>query len=829
MVNKKISELVDGGAVKKDDIIPIVRDDGKNYKANINSVLTDIENLKNSIVIEGQVDYYNDLPLAIDHNSETWLVEKYSILTPTKLTGLYYCNGVSWDRRSDKVIYSLESFSGVNKLVKTNDSNRQIIETEIEIDENNNLDLKNNNINNVNSINYDLSGSSSFNEGQQGWDALAQTVSIGLQGGSVLQLGQELHIRAKAVGSNILNGQVCYTVSSSSAFPGMSLASNDDYNKAFHTISIATQNVNQNQAGYFTTFGIVRDLNTNAFNEGDILYLGVNGDITNIKPTPPDLMVRVGYCIKKDATSGEILVNIHDQRTDYQNLITKEPTGFDIPENVIITGNTDRTVTLTGISWNAYYLGLKNSTIISGWTSLAHGTDTSKVYFLIYDGTNISWVDTSTLTENFYYNLQIAMAFYNATDANWVYQRECHGLMQWQVHRAEHSTIGTYKLSGGTLADYNLNSTTVGDRRPLISATVIRDEDLTTTNPLLADNGPYTQFYLSGADSSVNFITGKSDIIPLLTNQPYYNQFTGGIWQQTLMSESYYANIWILALPMALGTNSQKLRYIFIQPQAEFITLTNAQAENINSISLGNLRNLTPETIAITKITIRYVGGNWQLIEVNNLSGTKTSQVSSPAGNYLSAIATLDNFNGIGTTASPLKLGHSTESYILSLTDISLSGKIYIATDTLKYWKGFNVSGNLVWRQIFIDNDTAQDIYGDKTFNNNIEIKGKTISFLEIKNKTDNYTLELTDTSSVIELDSALAKTITIPLESNVNFALGTIIGIIQKGDGQVSIIGDVGVNVFTSKTLNLKQKYSVVSLLKNGADSWYLFGDLEE
>lgn len=134
----------------------------------------------------------------------------------------------------------------------------------------------------------------------------------------------------------------------------------------------------------------------------------------------------------------------------------------------------------------------------------------------------------------------------------------------------------------------------------------------------------------------------------------------------------------------------------------------------------------------------------------------------------------------------------------------------------------------------YFTNKESKDIEYRNNGQENVEealddLYGKTTSFLEIKNKTDNHTLELTDTSSVIELDSTLAKTITIPLESNVNFALGTIIGIIQKGDGQVSIIGDVGVNIFTSKTLNLKQKYSVVSLLKNGADSWYLFGDLEE
>lgn len=118
-----------------------------------NNVQGAIEELNDKAsIIDGEVDYYSDLPTASEHIGETYLVKLYSVLTPTKLTGLYYCDGSIWDRRSDKVVYSSTAFTTINKLVKTKDNNRQIIETAIEIDENNNLDLKDGGLKDTNVI-----------------------------------------------------------------------------------------------------------------------------------------------------------------------------------------------------------------------------------------------------------------------------------------------------------------------------------------------------------------------------------------------------------------------------------------------------------------------------------------------------------------------------------------------------------------------------------------------------------------------------------------------------------------------------------------------------
>jgi len=372
---------------------------------------------------------------------------------------------------------------------------------------------------------------------------------------------------------------------------------------------------------------------------------------------------------------------IYSNKLQVQNNYSGEPTGFDVPENVIITGdNTTRTVTLTGSNWNAYYNGILNNTIVSGWTSSAHDTDTAKVYFLLYDGSTISWEDVSTLAEDRYKYLLIALAFYNSTDGNWVYQRECHGLMNWQAHREFHDTIGTYKESGGTLGDYTEDSTTAADRRPSVTAALIYDEDLPSTVTAITAGtgvaGDYSQFYLSGAGATANIITTASEIVPLSGNRPYFNEFTGGSWQQTLMTNNDYMNVYLLAVPMAADTDSQKLRYLWVQGQTQYATEEEALGETTQDLSLGTFIDLTPESIFVVKVTIVYTAANWKITNVEALTGNRYNQVGSPQGNYLSTVTTGVSLDGLGTVSSPLEMSgifvpdaDSTTSYQFFKTD----------------------------------------------------------------------------------------------------------------------------------------------------------------
>jgi hypothetical protein len=101
-------------------------------------------------------------------------------------------------------------------------------------------------------------------------------------------------------------------------------------------------------------------------------------------------------------------------------------------------------------------------------------------------------------------------------------------------------------------------------------------------------------------------------------------------------------------------------------------------------------------------------------------------------------------------------------------------------------------------------------------------------SLVTISEKTDDYTLVLTDRDKLIDMNKSTAVTLTVPKNSSVEFPIGTTIAINQKGEGQVTIApvdGDVTIN---SNGLDLKAQYSGATLIKVATDTWYCHGDTE-
>jgi len=536
------------------------------------------------------------------------------------------------------------------------------------------------------------------------WDSDNNTFSGVLGNGVIGQVFKEQFFDGQNdTGVTIENGKVVQYASSigNSGNIRIQLGQASSSENPFMQLGLATEDIEDGERGEITTFGKVRGIQTNGANygetwsDGDILYVSPDtaGALTNVMPDAPVPTIPMAVVISAHASNGTLLVrptfpesieSLSDVDGDLSSLsdddgvlvkenstsiwkhfswsnvfnwiigkqgdITKDPTGFVAPEDVIITGDsTTRTVTLTG-TFNAYYRGVLNETIVSGWTSPAHDNTTTTSFFLYYDGSTIDWYDISSLTEDFYKNLLIAWCFYDGN--NWIYQRECHGIMGWSTHREAHHVIGAYRQSGGTLGDYTLDSTTAADRRPSVSACLIYDEDLPTTNSALSAGGNYTQFYLSGTDTP-NFDTTATDIVPLSGNRPYYNEWNGSAWVQTLMTNNSYMSVWLVATPTAADTNSQKLRFTWVQGQSNGSYL-NELALNTGSLSYGALSGLTPETVIIARVIIKYTGGNWSISYVENITGTNRSQTSTAGGSYLSSVSTDDTLTGLGTPSSLL-------------------------------------------------------------------------------------------------------------------------------------------------------------------------------
>ena len=94
--------------------------------------------------------------------------------------------------------------------------------------------------------------------------------------------------------------------------------------------------------------------------------------------------------------------------------------------------------------------------------------------------------------------------------------------------------------------------------------------------------------------------------------------------------------------------------------------------------------------------------------------------------------------------------------------------------------------------------------------------------------KTASYTLSaLTERDNLIEIDSASATTLTIPLNSAVAFPVGTSLDILQTNTGQVTIAGDAGVTVNATPGLKLRTRWSSVTLFKRATNTWVVYGDL--
>ena len=329
------------------------------------------------------------------------------------------------------------------------------------------------------------------------------------------------------------------------------------------------------------------------------------------------------------------------------NDITKDTTGFTDPENIVVTYNpAAQTVTLTG-TVAAYYQGVLIPALVSGWTSAAHPNVTGHRYFLYYNGSGFVWGDNATWTFDM---LQICFVSYGASD-KWAI-RECHGMMPWTVHRELHETVGTYRASGGTLGTYIANSTTVADRRPSLSTTTVRDEDLTTVIPLLA-TGAYTQVYLASGGAVNTFVTGAAEIVPVVGAVPNYVTSAG---VQTALASNEYGAVWLVALPATAEAGSQAYRYLWVQGQTRSTSLATAQGWNFSDLNLGDLTSLASEYVAIAKVLIRVnaPATNWTIISVTNLTGTRSTSTASPGGLYLSAVVATAPITGSGTAADPL-------------------------------------------------------------------------------------------------------------------------------------------------------------------------------
>ena len=134
-------------------------------------------------------------------------------------------------------------------------------------------------------------------------------------GGTVIEIGQkEAWYVKNQSGSTIAKGTVVMAAGALGASGRILVApmvSNGTVS-AKYLLGIAATNIASGEDGYVIDFGKLYKMNTNSWNEGDVLYCSstIPGALTNIEPAPPNLRLPIAFVINKHAVNGVLAVRI---------------------------------------------------------------------------------------------------------------------------------------------------------------------------------------------------------------------------------------------------------------------------------------------------------------------------------------------------------------------------------------------------------------------------------------------------------------------------------------------------------------------------------------
>lgn len=133
----------------------------------------------------------------------------------------------------------------------------------------------------------------------------------------------------------IQKGQPVYMFAATGNRVSVKLAANTGDGTSAKTLGLADQAIAPGNPGYVCTQGVVENLNTGMYAEGDVLYLGATpGSLTNVKPHAPNHLVYIG--VVERANNGNGLIYVRPQN-GYEleelhnvNLIDNPPNSGDL-------------------------------------------------------------------------------------------------------------------------------------------------------------------------------------------------------------------------------------------------------------------------------------------------------------------------------------------------------------------------------------------------------------------------------------------------------------------------------------------------------------------
>jgi hypothetical protein len=332
--------------------------------------------------------------------------------------------------------------------------------------------------------------------------------------------------------------------------------------------------------------------------------------------------------------------------------ITTEPTGFQNPDSWTVDFNsTTRVVTVTPTGTQAVYRRGTKYTFSAPLTITIGAVQGDHFVILNTAGSGLSEQSTPwDLTAD----VPVIYVYWDTVLVDGFAVRETHGAaMDGTSHRELHETIGTYRVSGGTVSGITVYTPPSDVTNPLlasinpdVAATVVADEDLRTTIPAFTQDGIVSYGKMRKQFVSNKWVWDVSDV-----NAPYfqsgsvpqYNPSSGGDSLAIMINEDYVC-YYLFAVPAASGTRSQQLRYVWIPGQVKYSPATplsvttrtaardSALAETFTSLDLTGLP--FTEFCCIYKVVVRFLSTftnnvyRLRVEGIQNITGTKISSVN---------------------------------------------------------------------------------------------------------------------------------------------------------------------------------------------------------
>lgn len=150
--------------------------------------------------------------------------------------------------------------------------------------------------------------------GQLAWNDTTGTLEFILKGGNVaLDIGQENVALVKhADNTGLTKGKVVYVAGSDGTNKTVRYAQANSEATSSKTFGVMAEDATGGSKGFVCTQGIVSNINTLALTEGAAVYVSPTtaGDLTSTKPSAPNHMVLVGFCVRSHASLGVLYISI---------------------------------------------------------------------------------------------------------------------------------------------------------------------------------------------------------------------------------------------------------------------------------------------------------------------------------------------------------------------------------------------------------------------------------------------------------------------------------------------------------------------------------------